>query len=340
MARQKKLEEAELIDDVETNELDEAADSNPTEGMDDYSRSNILSVAMKKLSLLPKSDLIEFFNKSINSIGSESSVIPSGAAEKNKASIAMKGAVKEDLETIFGDNQTLSEEFKEKAETLFEAAVSSRLALIEAELEEAYQAELDEHIEQITLQLIESVDQYVSRIADDWLESNQVEVEQSLRNEITEDLIEDLRAVFLEHNINVPEAEVDAVDMLSTKVNELEQTLNDTINENIELVEHVKQLEKTRLVSEASAAMTEIDRERLVGLTEDIDYDDQFESKLVTILESYFDESSPTYKNSDTQLINEEIGYNNDEAPDGSSSDSDPTVIEYARRLKATVARA
>jgi hypothetical protein len=150
---------------------------------------------------------------------------------QNKASIAMKGsAVKEELSGIFGDD--LTEEMLEKAATLFEAAI----AIKTAELEEAYAVALDEEVATIKSEMTEQVDQYLSFVASEWLAENEVAVESSLKNELTEEFLDGLKNLFAEHYIDVPSDKVDVLESLALKVEELETRLNEEMGSKIELV--------------------------------------------------------------------------------------------------------
>jgi len=153
----------------------------------------------------------------IEETDTENNVEPTGdMSAKNKASIAMKGsAVKEELAGVFGDD--LTEEMLEKAATLFEAAIAIKVA----EIEEAYAAALDEEVESIHAELTEQVDQYLSFVASEWLTENEVAVESSLKNELTEEFIDGLRNLFAEHYIDVPSDKVDVLESLELKVEEL-----------------------------------------------------------------------------------------------------------------------
>lgn len=314
MPRQSKEELQDVIDDENIDTIDASADGNEDEideatGVaDDFSRANLLSVAVQKMAGLKSDDLVAFFNDSISKIGSESDAIPDGTAEKNRASVATKKVVAEELATVFGSDKNLSEEFKTKMTTLFEAAVGSRVALIEAELQDAYAEALEEHIGEVTEELVEHVDGYLNELAATWLAENQVAVESTLVNELNESFLLGLKELFFEHYTSVPEEKADVVNVLSTRVEELEEQLNNVVSEKIELEEVLVEKAREDLIEEAAEGLSVAQIEKFRTLVEDIDYDgdtDKFTSKLSVIKEHHF--SGQRRKTPTTQLIQEEV---------------------------------
>ena len=271
MARKSK---EEMIDELQEDEIDNSSDEVELEDESseeeeaeeeleedsgvpsDYSKTNLLSVAMKKLSGMKSDDLVAFFNASIASIGKESDAIPDGTAEKNKASVAAKGAIKEDLETIFGADKNLSEEFKNKLTTLFESAVGLRVSLIEAELQEQYEKALQEEVAAVSESLVEHLDTYLDEICKTWIEENKVAVESTLVNELNTSFIEGLKDLFHEHYHTVPEEKADALDVLAKRVEELEESLNTVHAEKIEVEKILRDREREDLVAEAAEGLS------------------------------------------------------------------------------------
>jgi membrane-associated HD superfamily phosphohydrolase len=146
----------------------------------------------------------------------------------------MKKKMKEDIDSLFADDSTISEEFKSKVSTIFEARVQDRLSQIEEETETRYASMLEEAIDTIKSDLTEKVDDYLSYVVEQWMEDNQIAIESGLRSEITEEFISGLRNLFAEHYIDVPAEKVDLVDELATKVEELEASLNEEIERGIQ----------------------------------------------------------------------------------------------------------
>ena len=146
----------------------------------------------------------------------------------------MRAQMHDDIQALFADDQTISEDFKSKAATIFEARVFDRVAQIQEEIESEYAGMLEEAIETIKEDLTEKVDDYLNYVVEQWVDENQIAIESGLRSEITEDFIAGLRNLFAENYINVPEESVDLVEELAAKVEELETKLNEEIETNIE----------------------------------------------------------------------------------------------------------
>ena len=227
----------------------------------------------------------------------------SDTAAKNKASVAMNGgtaassSMKEEIDGLFGDD--LSEEFKEKASVVFEAAVASRVAERRAALEEQFatdKQQLEEDFQQQVADLKEElssqVSEYLDYVVEQWMTANEVAIESSLKTMIAEEFIEKLKGLFEESYIQVPEQKLDVVQDMAAKIDELEAKLNEAIAQNIELknvVEAKKQDEVFAAVSEG-LALTQVEKFRT--LAEGVDYDgaDTYRKKLEIVKEQYFGE--------------------------------------------------
>ena len=146
----------------------------------------------------------------------------------------MRAQMHEDMQALFSDDETISEDFKVKAATIFEARVFDRVAHIQEQMEAEYAGMLAEALEEIKSELTEKVDDYLNYVVEQWMEENEIAIESGLRSEITEDFIAGLRNLFAENYINVPEDKVELVDELASKVEELEVKLNEEIEANIQ----------------------------------------------------------------------------------------------------------
>ena len=200
----------------------------------------------------------------------------------------------EDLENIIKEEATLSEGFRGKAQAIFEAVLTSKLSQEIERLEGEYAQNLEEEVTDIQSSLVEKVDSYLNYVGENWMKENEVAVQNGLRTEIAEDFMTSLQSVFKEHYIEVPEGKVDLVDELNEQVNELEETLNKTTEDNIELHSKVQNFEKQEVVREASSGLAETEAEKLASLVEDIEFDNKeaFEMKVKTVKESYFKQDS------------------------------------------------
>lgn len=227
-----------------------------------------------------------------------------GTAQSNKASIDMKASdasaetvdslekfAKEDItiEVAF-EGEELSEDFKEKASTIFEAAVAAKVHLAQQELEEQYEAKLQEDVAAFTEQLSDQIDNYLNYVVEQWMEENELAIESSLRTEITEEFIEGMKNLFVENYIEIPEEKLDILEQLATRVEELETKLNETINDNIELATEVKEHAKARILSQVAEDLTITQKEKFSTLAEGVDFLDaeSYEKKLQIVKENYF----------------------------------------------------
>ena len=196
----------------------------------------------------------------------------------------------EDLDTLVAEEATLSDGFKAKASVVFEAALKSKVATEVERLESEYVSNLEEEISSIKTEMVEKVDSYLNYVVSNWMEENEVAINNGLRTEIAEDFMTSLQQVFKEHYVEVPEGKVDLVDELSTQVSELEESLNKSTEDNIKLTESVSSLQRSDIVRKASSGLALTEAEKLASLVEDIDFDDAetFEMKVNVVKESYF----------------------------------------------------
>ena len=201
-----------------------------------------------------------------------------------------KSRMKEDVNALFGDDQTISEDFKSKAATIFEARVFDRVAQIQEEIESEYASMLEEAVETIKSDLTEKVDDYLNYVVEQWMEENQIAIESGLRSEITEDFIAGLRNLFAENYINVPEESVDLVEELAAKVEELETKLNEEIETNIVYKKALTEAIKEQLTVEVCEGLTATQVEKIKSLAESVDFstEEEFKEKLETLRENYF----------------------------------------------------
>jgi hypothetical protein len=196
----------------------------------------------------------------------------------------------EDLNALVNEEATLSEDFKAKAEVIFEAAIKSKLAEEIDRLEEKYNEELAEEVESTKSELVEKVDSYLNYVVENWMEENKLAVQSGLRTEIAEKFMNNLKDLFTESYIEVPESKVDLVDELAENVEELETALNETTAKNISMQEELEVLKREAIIREYSSDLAETQVEKLKDLVEDIDFDDAetFAQKVATVKESYF----------------------------------------------------
>lgn len=254
------------------------------------SKLTMMAQVIQKLAGMKEEDLSHFLTDTLAQVGHEADAIDPSDAEKNKASIAAKTVAAEEIAKLFGGDE-LSEEFREKAETLFESAVQARVTLELAEAEDHFNTILSEQTEQITSQLIEQVDKYLTYVAEHWVKENEVALESTFRTEISENFINGLKDLFKSHYIQVPDDQVDVVAALSDQVNDLEEQLNSVISENIELKEEVTNNYAEDLFESMTQGMSAIQKDKFATLAESIEFDgdvEKFQRKLNIIKEHHF----------------------------------------------------
>jgi hypothetical protein len=207
-----------------------------------------------------------------------------------RAEIQYEADFSQDLNALINDEATLSEEFKDKAETIFEAAIKSKLSEEIDRLEAKYEEELSEEIESTKSDLVEKVDSYLNYVVEQWMTDNQVAIQAGLRAEIAENFMTGLKGLFEENYIEVPESKVDLVDDLADTVEELEESLNTTTAKAIELSEELEDYKRDAIIREHSRDLAETQVEKLKSLVEDVDFEDEetFAQKVETVKGSYF----------------------------------------------------
>ena len=201
--------------------------------------------------------------------------------------------VKEDVSALIS-GEDLSEEFKVKAATIFEAAVKSKIRSEVVRMEEEYSVQLTEATETIKEELSEKVDSYLGYVVEEWMKENEIAVERGLKGEIAEDFISGLKQLFEDHYIDVPDEKYDILEAQSEKISELEEKLNASIEENVERRKVVESLTRDAVMHEISEELTVTEMEKFKSLTEELEFvsEDSFRQKLDTLKESYFPRTS------------------------------------------------
>ena len=215
----------------------------------------------------------------------------------------------DDLEALISEEATLSEGFKGKAAIIFEAAFKSKLTEEVDRLEAEYAEKLNEETNTFKDELVEKVDGYLNHVVEHWMEENKVAIETGLRTEISEEFMENLKNLFTESYITVPESKVDLVDELSEQVKALEETLDVRTAEAIEMNEALETYERHAIIAEHSEDLAATEAEKLAKLAEDVDFGDAetFSGKVATIKESYFKKGSANKATAAAEALEEGI---------------------------------
>ena len=234
--------------------------------------------------------------------------------------------ISEDLTAIFGEND-LSEEFKSQVQTVFEAAVVSKINSELETLEESFNIRLHESTDEIVSTVTEKVDSYLGYVVEEWMKENELAVERGIKSEITEEFIGGLKQLFEDHYIDVPEEKVDVVDSLADRVEELEGKLNEAMETNIDLSSRVKTFQMDEVLGEMSDELTDIESEKLKSLSDGVSFEDagQYKQALGTIRENYF----PRTARGGAVVIDEESEVSEDGFIDAASAN--PAMSAYVK---------
>jgi hypothetical protein len=201
--------------------------------------------------------------------------------------------VEDDLSKI-SEALDISEENQEKAKTIFKAAVSSKVEEIKESLENQYSEELKSSVEKVKADLAEGVDKYLSYVAEEWTKENELAIERGLRAEMTENFIDGLKTLFVEHYVDVPEDKYNVIDELANRLDEMEQKLDGEVSKNIDITEELDALKRSNVVKAAGDSLSESQKEKLESLSNGVDYKDEadFAEKIAEIAEAYFPKES------------------------------------------------
>jgi hypothetical protein len=249
---------------------------------------------------------------------------------QNKASVAMK----EHIDAMF-NGEDLSEEFREKASTIFEAAIQARVSEVTEELENQYAEQLEEAVQEVAEEMSSKLDDYLNYCVEQWMKENEVAVTHTLKAEITEDFMDGLKQLFAENYIEIPEDKLDVLEQLTLTVQELEDKLNAQMNENIELSKSVSQYTQQDIFNDVAEGLVLTQVEKLRQLAEGIDYDDSanYRKKLLVVKENYFPSKQPAQHS----LTEEDYAIgNNDEEGDSPVKFQDPSMKRYFSAISRT----
>jgi hypothetical protein len=241
------------------------------------------------------------------------------AAKKEIEEKIKEISVKEDVEALIQGEDDLSDEFKEKAATIFEAAVKTKIRDEIEKIETEYAEKLTEAVTEHATEASEKVDAYLGYVVEEWMKNNEVAIEHKLKTDITENFITALKGLFEEHNITVPNEKYDILDAAAKQADDMEAKLNEQIESNVELSQKVAKMEKDEILIDVASGLADTEVEKFVGLAESVEYEDSkdYRKKLQTIKESYFprhnakddeEEAAPIY-NEQGDLSNQMAAY-------------------------------
>ena len=339
----------EILDEakakVEKEEVDEEEVAEEKEEVEEAvsvpkTKAGMIKALYDQLNNMKKADLSDSFSKIMGSTLTEVDEAhgEDDKEEEDNPKYEAKKLKKEDLEIDVKDDieaitngEDLSEDFKTKASTIFEAAVSAKV-LSEVnqrveKLEEDYKKEITEAKEEHLSTVTEKVDGYLNYVVEEWMKENELAVEKGIRSELVEDFMTGLKNLFTEHYIDIPEEKVDLVDDLFEKVEELEQKLDESINTSVDIKKELAEYKKAETLREVSEDLADTEKEKLGKLADGIDFEDksQYSEKLEVIKENYFPKQQ-------SETITEELE-NTEKEQDSSESSTDPIMSKYASAL-------
>ena len=234
--------------------------------------------------------------------------------------------IEEDVNALLGGEE-LSEEFREKAKVIFEAALKSKVNEVKEALEVQYDERLVEEIEEIKEALKERVDSYLEYVADEWFIENELAVEQGLKTEMTENFLSGMKELFEAHYVTIPEDKYDVLESMVEKLDDMERKLNEKIEKNIHLNQRLAESVADGILDQVSGGLASTQKEKLASLAESVEFEseEEYREKLEMLKESYF--SAVKTPKAKTETLSEQV----DVAPESVSG----TMAAYLRTLSA-----
>ena len=231
-----------------------------------------------------------------DTIEEEETVTDEVVAEEETTEVA-EYDIEEDVNALLGGEE-LTEEFKEKAKTIFEAAINAKVALVQEELEQKYAAALQEEIETAKESLAERVDSYLEYVADEWFTENSLVIEHALKSEMTESFLSGMKTLFEEHYVSIPEDKYDVLESMVEKLDDMETKLNEQIEKNITLNGRLSEATAEGIFESVSDGLASTQKEKLASLSESVEFESesQYREKLEMLKESYFSGKAPVAK--------------------------------------------
>ena len=220
----------------------------------------------------------------------------------------LDSAIEEDVNALLSGDESLSEEFREKAKLVFEAALGAKAKEISAELEEQYATALSEEVAEIKVELTERVDSYLEYVSAEWLEENALSIENGLKSEITESFITGMKGLFEEHYVSIPEEKYDVLESMVQKLDEMETKLNEQIEKNISLNKQLGESTAESVFNRVCEGLAVSQKDKLGSLVENVEFESEndYYQKLVTLRESYFPRNAGTPANEAEETLTEE----------------------------------
>jgi len=305
-AKATKMEDTEAQEDQDKIEEEKHEDDEEQEEEHHMSKEE----AMKKIKEKMKNMSAEKLNAAYKMMGAEMDMKKDDEDDMKKEEVDQSTIedrlasvdVSDDVNALTS-NEDLSEEFKNKAKTVFEAAIKSKLRSEIVRMEEEKSKSITEEVENIKVELTEKVDAYMNYVVEEWMKENEIALERGLKGEISEDFISGLKTLFEEHYIDVPDEKYDILGQQAEKIDELEKKLNEQIEKNASMKSDNSKLVRESVFSQACSDLTDTEAEKFKGLVEDVEFtdEDSFKEKLDTLKESYFPKAKTVAESVDSE---------------------------------------
>jgi hypothetical protein len=324
MQKIKKVKEAAHKDD------EEEEDEEDEEEDEDMSKDEMLTAMAHKMKGMNKEDLHAAYGSMMSGMHEE--------ADEDEVAEAVEMHIQNiditaDVEALVA-GEDLSEEFMQKAATIFEAAVKSKTREEVTRIVEEQQIAIAEEVDEYKQSLAEKVDQYLDYVVEEWMKENELAIERGLKGEIAEDFISGLKQLFEDHYIDVPDEKYDVLEAQSEKIAELEEQLNSTMESNIQMNSANSELVREQVIAEVASDLTDTEVEKFASLVEDVDFGDEagFRAKLDTLKENYF----PKVENLEETFIHDEDDYGS-AAQDIDTSDTMKAYLSAIGRVETRI---
>ena len=216
--------------------------------------------------------------------------------------------VDDDVKALL-EGEELSEEFQEKAKTIFETAIKTKVEEVKANLEESYAATLVEEIDTVKSQLTERLDSYLEYVADEWVQENKLAIENGIKGEMTESFLNGMKQLFEDHYVTIPEEKYDVLESMVDKLDEMEGKLNEQIEKNVSLNKRLAESEADVILADVAEGLAVSQKEKLASLAENVEFESEtdYREKLVTLKESYFPSGKTSAPKSNSENLSEEV---------------------------------
>ena len=287
-------------------------------------KAGIVSDMYHHLNSMSKEELQDAYNSMMGTAEEE-------VVEKVVPEVATEADFSEDLDALVESEATLSDEFRAKTAVIFESALKTKLAEEVERIESAYEEKLEAELIEQREEFVEKVDSYLNYVVEQWMEENKLAIHQGLRTEIAENFMNNLKGLFVESYVDVPESKIDLVDDMADQIEELEEQLYKTTADAIKLSEQVETLRRDSIIAEASEGLADTQAEKFASLVSDLDFDDEesFAAKVATVKESYFSKTHSTEEEVLEESADESSAYQTE-------VEVAPTMERYLKAIKST----